>query len=146
MKRMTCARPLTDPAADDELAVALSGTPWSLRRAGGPGTRPALELYEAGSLADIIVATPFAPRTVRGARRASRGAYAVSLAWGCLPGDGHPVSVAFGGASRRPAVAADVIHVAGLAWFAIAAGRLAVVSVACHGRHERLRLRSGPLW
>jgi hypothetical protein len=136
-----------DPAADDELAMALTGTPWSVRRARSPGTRAALELYEAGRLADIIVATPAVPQLLRGARRFRRDGRMLNLAWGCLPAAGPPVSVAFG--RHWPpggAVRAELIETTGLAWFTVASGRFATVGAVDQGRRDRLRLQGGSLW
>jgi hypothetical protein len=136
-----------EPAADDELMTALAATPWSVRRARGPGRRPALELYEAGRLADIIVATSVAQQLVRGARRSARDGQVFGLAWGCLPADGLAVSVAFArGWPHRATVRAEVVEAAGLAWFAIAAGRFAVVSAVHQGRCYQLSLQARPLW
>jgi hypothetical protein len=136
-----------DPAADDELAVALAGTPWSARPARGPGTRAALELYEAGRLADIIVAALARPQLLRGARRSRRDGQVLSLAWGSLPGDGPPVSVAFARHwPRRTTVRGEVVEVAGLAWFAVVTGRFSVVAAVHHGGSDRLRLQKGSLW
>jgi hypothetical protein len=147
MRMEALARPVAGaPAAADEPGTALAGTPWSLRRARGPGTRPALELYEAGDLADIIVATRVGSRTLRGACRTGRGGQALALAWGRLPADGGLVTVMF--AARRPLrgiVQAQVLEVAGLAWFAVAAGRFTVVTASCHQGCEGLRLQAGRL-
>ena len=135
--------PPADPAADDELVMTLAATPWSVRRARGPGTRPALELYEAGRLADIIVATAVAPQVLRGARRSRRDEQVFGLAWGCLPADGQAVSVTFTTSRpRRATVRAEVVEVAGWAWFAIATGRFAVAGAVHQGRHDRLRLQA----
>jgi hypothetical protein len=127
--------------------MILADTPWSARCARGPGGQPALEVYEAGRLTDIIVATPIAARILRGARRARSGRGMAAMAWGRLPADGHGVSVAFASRwPRRAAVAAQVCEVAGLAWLAISHGRFASVSAVDHGRREQLRLHSRPLW
>jgi hypothetical protein len=136
------------PAWDDRLAMALDGTPWSVRRVRGSGMTPALEIYEAGRLADIVVATSVTSQILRGARRARSGTQVLVLAWGRLAADGHPVSVAFAGRRPRHAGAArpEVIEVAGLAWFAATAGRFSVVSARHRGGCERLRFGAGPLW
>jgi hypothetical protein len=124
------------------LAGVLAGTPWSVRRARGPGTRPALEIWAAGDLADVIVATPVPSQLLRGARRTPRGGQARSLAWGRVPADGHPLCVTFGCGLLPRQTAACVIEVEGLAWFAITGGRFSAVSVTCRGVRERLRLRT----
>lgn len=131
-----------DEAVTDRLAGTLAGTPWAVRPARGPGARLALEIYEAGSLADIIVTTPIAAPVLRGARRA-----------GLRFGVGAPARRRATrhrglqrGAPRLETAQAEVIQVAGLAWFAVLTGRFAVVSAAYHGGSERLRLRTGSLW
>lgn len=45
----------------------LPGTPWSMRLACGSGVRPALEVYAAGSLLDVVVASSRSGRLLRGA-------------------------------------------------------------------------------
>lgn len=147
MKVLAPLCPPVDPAADDELVMALAARPWSVRRARGPGGRPALELYEAGRLADIIVASTVAPQILRGARRSCCAGQMFSLAWGRLPADGQGVSVAFARNWPRPAtVPAEIVEAAGLAWFAIAAGRFASVSAVYGDGRDRLRFQAGPLW
>lgn len=147
MKVLAPDSPPADPAADDELVMALTGTPWSVRRARGARQRPALELYEAGRLADIIVATPVAPQVLRGARRSRCAGQVFGLAWGCLPADGAGVSVAFARNWPRPAIVrGETVEAAGLAWFAVAAGRFAAVSAFHHDGCDRFRLEAGPLW
>lgn len=147
MKVLARVPPGPDSLPDDAFLTALAGTPWRVRPARGPGARPALELYEAGRLADIIVATPVAPLVVRGARRSRRDGQVFSLAWGCLPADGRAISVAFARSGPRRATArAEIIEAAGPAWFAVAEGRFTAVSVLHHGRADWLRLQTGPLW
>jgi hypothetical protein len=135
------------PAADDELAAALAATPWSVRCARGPGTRAALELYEAGRLADIIVDTPVAVQVLRGARRYRHNGPAFGLAWGRLPAGGQAVGVVFARSwPRRTTVRADVVEAAGLAWFAVAAGWFAAVSAVHHDQRYQFRLDARRLW
>jgi hypothetical protein len=170
MRLLDFACPAVPAATAGGLAAALTGTPWSVRRARGPGSRPALEIWEAGNVADIIVATPIVTHALRGARRARCGGRMISLAWGRLPVAGnalgagwrpapvgrnalgagpHPgpdgrdkLRIAFvSGWPARGVVPAGVIEVAGLAWFAIVAGRFAVATAAGGGGYERLRVR-----
>jgi hypothetical protein len=144
--KMLAHTPPADPA-DYELVAALAATPWSVRRARGPGARPALELYEAGRLADIIMATAVASQILRGARQSRRDGQVFSLAWGCLPADGQAVSVTFTrNWPRRIAVGSEVVEALGLAWFAVVAGGFAVAGAGHHGHCDRLRLEAGPLW
>jgi hypothetical protein len=132
-----------DQAVPERLGRTLAGTPWSVRRARGSGSRLALEIYEAGSLADIVVAAPIASPILRGARRSG----AFGLAWGRLPADGQIACVTFtAGWPRQRAAVAEVIEVAELAWLAIVLGRFATVSAAHRGGVERLGLRARSLW
>ena len=136
-----------EQAASDRLAKTLAGTPWSARYARGPGGQPAVEIYEAGRLTDIIVATRIAAQILRGARRARGGRGMLGLAWGRLPADGRRVSVAFaGGWPRRVAVPAEACEIAGLAWLATSHGRFAAVSVVHNGSCEQLALQARRLW
>ena len=48
--------------------VPLPGTPWSIRPAAGPAGRPAVEIYAAGSMLDVMVAPALAARILRGVR------------------------------------------------------------------------------
>jgi hypothetical protein len=167
MTAQVSLHPATDPATDDPAAgdsrtadprdddlpwderspMALDLTPWSVRRVRGSGM-PALEIYEAGRLADIVVTTSVTPQILRGARRVRSGAQVLVLAWGRLAADGNPVAVTFAAGRRRQAAhaRAEVIEVAGLAWFATAAGRYSVVSARHRDGCERLRFGAGPLW
>lgn len=47
----------------------LTGTPWAVRLGRGSTGRPALKVYDAGSLVDVVVETAVAPEILRGARR-----------------------------------------------------------------------------
>lgn len=47
---------------------------------------------------------------------------------------------------RRTTVRAEVVEAAGLAWFAVAAGWFATVSVIQHDRRHQFRLDARPLW
>lgn len=136
-----------DQAVPERLARTLTGTPWSVRRARGSGSRLALEIYEACSLADIVIAAPIASPILRGARRSGSGEEAFGLAWGRLPADGQVASVTFtGGWPRQRAAVAEAIEVAGLAWLAVVPGRFTTVSVDHRGGVQRLGLRAGSLW
>ncbi len=133
-------------------AVPITGTPWSVRQARGARERPALEIYEAGDLVAVMVATAAAPQLARGARRASRSGCFFGLAWGRLPADGSAITVTFTAswlrrlAWRRPVpvpVQARVMDVDGSCWLAVATGRFDAVVVAHRESGERLRLRAG---
>jgi len=127
------ANPGTWPA---ELATGpggagpLPGAPWSLRLARGTGGRPALEVYENGTLLDVMVATPVAAEVLRGARRASRDRRYRALAWGRLLSDGASVTVTFRrGRVRTASSAAAVTEVGTWFWVAATDGYFSRVSV-----------------
>lgn len=131
--------------------------PWSVRCVRPGRGRAALELYQHGELADVLVATRLTPQLLRGARRspsASGGRGAArewqarawqALAWGRLPADGAVPVVEFTGRRRlrsaRCTVAADVVAVAGEFWLAWAQGPVDAVVVRLGGATaERLPL------
>jgi len=120
----------------------LPGTPWSLRVAGGSGGRPALEVYAAGSLVDVMVASSRASRLLRGACREAAGSQARTSAWGCLPTPrGELPSVEFTrGRIRHRARPAAAQIVVGWFWFADTDGRFSQVAVASQGRSESCRI------
>jgi hypothetical protein len=131
-----------EPCGQDGLA----GTPWSLRAADGPAGRPALELYDAGALMDVVVerspALRLAPADIlRGARAGSWAGRRSAVAWGHLPPSGD-VTVSFTrGRLRRRAVPAAVARLADRFWVARADGRFDGVLVTHHVARERRRLR-----
>ncbi|MFI6155952.1 hypothetical protein ACIBCA_25090 [Kitasatospora sp. NPDC051170] len=132
--------------------------PWSVRCVRPNRGRAALELYQDGELADVLVAARLTPQLLRGARRcpsASGGSRAArswrarswqALAWGRLPVGGEVPAVEFTGRRRfrsAPcAVAAEVVTVAGEFWLAWAQGPVdaVVVRVSGAGVAERLPL------
>jgi hypothetical protein len=127
---------------NDSEWLYLPGTPWSLRLAGGSAGRPALEVYAAGSLIDVMVPSARASQLLHGACRADGGRQARALAWGCLPTARCELpSVEFirGHIRRRaqPAVAEGVV---GWFWFADADGRFSQVAVTSQGRRESCRI------
>ncbi|MGW2375887.1 MULTISPECIES: hypothetical protein [Kitasatospora] len=135
------------PAPGPEGTLPAGAGPWSVRSVGSGRGRAALELYQHGELADVLVAARLAPQLVRGARRspsAGRGSHV--LAWGRLPADAAVPSVVFTG--RRlfrtvRAAAAEVVTVAGLFWLAWAEGPFDAVLVEhpSAGPAERLALQ-----
>lgn len=112
----------------------LPWAPWSLRIARGAGDWPALEVYENGTLLDVMVATPLAAEVLRGARHAARGGHYRALAWGRLLSDGAAVSVTFRrGRIRTASSAAAVTEIGTWFWVAVADGHFSRVSVS-YGR------------
>ncbi|MER6302613.1 hypothetical protein ABT247_24080 [Kitasatospora sp. NPDC001539] len=123
--------------------------PWSVRSVAGSGRgRAALELYQHGELADVLVAARLVPQLVRGARRSpAAGGRSHVLVWGRLPLDGAVPSVVFTGGRRLfrtvRTAPAEVVTVAGCFWLAWAHGPFdaVVVEHPAGGRAERLPLR-----
>jgi hypothetical protein len=127
--------------------------PWSYRIAGPATPWPAVEVYEADSLLDVVTRTRIAAQLLRGARavRADDGERA--FAWGRLPLGGEALSVEFsrgpGRKFRRNApvvkatvVNATVVEVTNWCWLAVSAGPYDAVTVRCAGLAIRSRLRA----
>jgi hypothetical protein len=111
--------------------LPLPGTPWTVRFATATRGRAALELYEDGTLLDVLVDRTLAPTPLRGARRTPRH----TLAWGHLPPDGGLPLVGFHRGARHrvhlPAFPAAAF------WLATAPGSFTRITLA--GSTERLR-------
>ncbi|HUN35607.1 MAG TPA: hypothetical protein VMU95_26715 [Trebonia sp.] len=130
------------PLLDGSDWLYLPGTPWSLRLAGGSGGRPALEVYAAGSLVDVMVPSARASQLLHGACRAVVGRQARAMAWGCLPAARSELpSVEFiHGRIRRRVQPAVVEAVVGWFWLADVDGRFSQVTVTSQGRWESSRI------
>jgi len=120
----------------------LAGTPWSLRLANGSGGRPALEVYAAGSLIDVMVPSSRASQLLHGACRAVVGRQPRAMAWGCLPtprGELPHVEFIHGRIRRRaqPVAAESVV---GWFWLAEVEGRFSQVTATSQGRSETCRI------
>jgi hypothetical protein len=132
--------------------------PWSYRIAGAASPWPAVEVYEGGSLLDVVTCTRIAAQLLRGARavRADDGGRA--FAWGRLPLGGDVPSVEFTrgrlrkSRRRAPAVAETVagarvvearaVEATSWCWLAVADGPYDTVTVRCAGLAIRSRLRA----
>ncbi|HEX9065837.1 MAG TPA: hypothetical protein VF843_12065 [Streptosporangiaceae bacterium] len=115
------------------------GLSWVVRP-GGEQARPALEVYVAGTLADVLVATPLSPAALGGGGRlAGRGRTARVMAWGRLAAGSPPV-VEFRPFIGRPRLAL-VTKVSPWFWVAAEPGRFATVTVRHDGHAQRRRLR-----
>jgi hypothetical protein len=123
----------------------LPGVPWAVRRASGPGGRPALEIYAADMLVDVLVLPgdwPLSPHIVRGACSANWAGQRCAAAWGVLPAAGRGLLVQFrAGRIREQAYPAEPVTVGGVFWFAHAAGQFRHVLVAHRGGQERHGIR-----
>jgi hypothetical protein len=128
--------------------------PWSYRIAGAASPWPAVEVYEGGSLLDVVTRTRIAAQLLRGARAVSADDGERAFAWGRLPLDGDVPSVEF--TRRRPrksrrnapvvgatVVGATVFAATNWCWLAVADGRYDAVIVRSGGIAIRSRLRAG---
>ncbi len=115
------SRPDPDPG--------LPGLPWWIRPAAGPAGRPAVEIYAAGRIVDVLVAPALAVRVLRGACSVTQAGQRWALAWGYLP-PGAGLSVVFSrGLALGRAGPARISMIAGWFWVAPAEGRFRSVTV-----------------
>ena len=129
-------------AIPDGDPVPLPGTPWSVRPAAGPAARPAVEIYAAGTMVDVMVAPALAPRVLRGACSLGWQDQPCAVAWGFLPArPGFSVWFTRGPARSR-CLAAAVCVIAGSFWIAPAEGRFREVTVQHGGGRDRCRVRA----
>ncbi|MFJ9695462.1 hypothetical protein [Kitasatospora sp. NPDC101183] len=134
------------PAPGPEGALPVGGGPWSVRSVRPGRGRAALELYQHGELADVLVAARLTPQLLRGARRSPSGSGRsfLALAWGRLPAGGRAPAVEFTGRRLlgrvRCVVGAEVATVGGEFWLAWAEGPVDAVWVRCGEAAERLPL------
>jgi hypothetical protein len=139
--------------------ICLPSAPWQARISLGTTGRAAMELYAAGTLLDVVVATELADEVLCGARRAVWDRRHLAIAWGRRPVPDanapgrHDVAVSFarGGHRmrwarrrnrdfRQDARVADIVGVTGWFWVAVADGRFDTVTVTRHGKQARRRL------
>lgn len=113
----------------------LLGDPWWVRLAGARSACPALELYEAGELIDVISATSVAGVLLRGARATAATAGRRAVAWGRLPATGIPPDVWFSPRRGRAQPRSGTVFLpAAWCWVAVADGPFAAVTVRA-GEH-----------
>jgi hypothetical protein len=121
------------------------GCPWAVRRAAGPAGRPALEIYAADTLVDVVVLPgdwPLARRIVRGAYSATWAGQRCAAAWGILPPAGRGLLVRFSrGRIRSEVCHAEPVPVGGVFWFAQTAGQFRHVLVTHGSGQERQVIR-----
>ncbi len=127
--------------------------PWSYRIAGASSWWPAVEVYEADSLLDVVASTRIAAQLLRGARMARSADGGRAFAWGRLPLSGDVMSVEFSRGRVRtsrhsaPVVRATVVRptvveASSWCWLAVADGPYDAVTVRCGGMAIRSRLRA----
>ena len=114
-----------------------------MRLACSSGVRPALEVYAAGSLLDVVVASSRAGRLLRGACAVVVAGQARTIAWGCLPtACAELPSVEFlRGRIRRRAQPEETEGVASWFWFADTDRRYSRVQVTSQRGRESCRAR-----
>jgi hypothetical protein len=104
--------------------------PWSYRIAGATSRWPAVELYQAGSLLDVVSSARLAAEVLRGARICRAGAGDRLLTWGRIPLAGGPFTVEFSrGRFRKVREPAVVTEITSWCWLAVADGRYDSVTV-----------------
>jgi hypothetical protein len=95
--------------------------PWSYRVAGALSSWPAVELYEAGALFDVVVSTGLTAQVLRGCRAVRGTDGGRVLAWGRLPLRGSLPVVEFSrGTFRRARLAVTPVSVTSWCWLATA--------------------------
>jgi hypothetical protein len=120
-------------------------TSWAVRVSRETAARPAMEIYAAGTLLDVVVATPLSAGTLCGASRMVVNGQHHAIAWGRLIGSAAGIAVRF---SRRRlgggGHTADVMPVNEWFWVATAEGRFASVTVTYLGASQRRRIAAAP--
>jgi hypothetical protein len=125
-------------------ALVLPGRPWAVRLAGSHSACPALEIYSAGVLLDVVSSTPLAAQLLRGARAADGAAGSCALAWGRLPMPGATPEVCFSRGRRAPSrQRGTVLKLTSWCWLAVADGRFDRVTVWSGDCCVRAKIRNG---
>ena len=137
--------PVSESACDEHDPYELLRTSWSVRVSRQTAARPAMEIYAAGTLLDVVVATPLSAGTLSGASRMVAGGQHHAIAWGRLIGSASGITVRFcrrrlGGGGHT----ADVMPVNDWFWLAAAEGRFASVTVTYLGVSQRRRIAAVP--
>ncbi|MFZ0047396.1 MAG: hypothetical protein WAL16_16270 [Streptosporangiaceae bacterium] len=116
--------------------------PWTIRLAGPQSAWPALEVYEAGTLLDVISSTRLLVSLLRGARAGDGTAGPCALAWGRLIAPDAGLSAEFSRGRLRPTTQAGAVtRMGGWCWLAVADGTFDSVTVRSGGRTICGRLR-----
>jgi hypothetical protein len=125
-------------------ALVLPGRPWAVRLAGRGSEFPALEVYQAGVLLDVVSSTRLVTPLLRGARASDGRAGPCALAWGRLPPTGASPEVEFTLSRRRPcSQPGTVLRITSWCWLAVADGRFDRVAVRSGDRCVRGTIRRG---
>jgi hypothetical protein len=111
-------------------ALVLPARPWAVRVAGSRSAWPAVEIYQAGALLDVVSSTRLAPTLLRGARAGAGGAGPCVLAWGRMPVTGASPQVEFIlGRRWRYSQPGTALRLTSWCWLAVADGRFDRVAV-----------------
>lgn len=138
---MLIVSPDCDASWPDDMLAGGPWAPWSVRLAGRASACPALELYEAGDLLDVISATNVARKLVRGARAIETATGPRAIAWGRLPATGVPPRAWFCPRRRHgDPQAAVIFRPADWCWVAVSDGRFSTVTVRAGEEICRRRL------
>lgn len=144
---MRTAPPVRDCAWQQDqsgLALVLPGRPWAVRFAAGHSACPALEIYSAGVLLDVVSSTRLDALLLRGTRAAHGEAGPCAISWGRLPMSGGSPQVEFGLRRLRPTwQPGTVLRVAPWCWLAVADGRFDRVAVLAADSCVRAKIRPG---
>jgi hypothetical protein len=117
--------------------------PWSYRVAGPMSAWPAVELYQAGSLLDVVTSTSLTAQALRGAVAVRGASFGRTLAWGRLPlRGGLPVVEFARGTFRGSRLAVPPIRITSWCWLAVADAHYGTVAVGHGGTAARCRVRA----
>jgi hypothetical protein len=133
----------------DRLSTAVTGPdtslllwPWSYRISGALLSSPAVELYEAGSLVDVVSSTRLDVPVLRGARSLRIAGSRHVVAWGRLPLTQGELTVEFSaGRLRVSRHAVAPVRLTSWCWMAVTCGRYDAVTVSVSSTTVRQRLR-----
>jgi hypothetical protein len=115
---------------DAEPVPVVPGRPWAVRLAGEHSAWPAVEVYRAGALLDVVSSTRLAPALLRGACAAEGRTGPSVLAWGQMPVTGASPEAEFTLGRCRPySQPGIVLRPTSWCWLAVADGRFDRVAV-----------------
>jgi hypothetical protein len=121
--------------------LVLPGRPWVVRLAGRQSPFPALEIYHAAVLLDVVSSTRLVAPLLRGARASDGPAGPCALAWGRMPATGTYPAVEFAFGRYRPgSQPGTVLRLTSWCWLAVADGRFDGVAVCSGDRCARAQI------
>ena len=136
---------ISEPACGEHGPCELPRTPWSVRVSRQTAARPAMEVYGADALLDVVVATPLSAGVLCGAGRTVAAGQHHAIAWGRLIGSVAGITVRFSGRGLGGGGhTAKVMPVNDWFWVATAEGRFGTVAVTYLGITQRRRIAAVP--